>query len=114
MEGKKYESFNCDDGTRYVKDLRSLYLKTEGFEVVLAKDGEEDFKYFIDEKIDLRLFWIGCCRKHSGINCLSGKKKNSSVKVLMLTATSESEDELAAASNSGGDELVKNHFIQEY
>lgn len=31
----------------------------------------------------------------------------------MLTAKSESEDELAAL-QSGADEYVKNHFIQEY
>ena len=44
--------------------------------------------------------------KHSGITVCKEIKKNSSVKVLMLTAKSESEDELAAL-QSGADEYVK-------
>ena len=44
--------------------------------------------------------------KHSGITVCQEIKKNSSVKVLMLTAKSESEDELAAL-RSGADEYVK-------
>ena len=44
--------------------------------------------------------------KHSGITVCQEIKKNSSVKVLMLTAKSESEDELAAL-QSGADEYVK-------
>ncbi len=47
--------------------------------------------------------------KHSGITVCQEIKKNSSVKVLMLTAKSESEDELAAL-QSGADEYVKKPF----
>ena len=59
----------------------------------LAKDGEEALQIFYDEKIDLAILdWM--MPKHSGITVCQ-EIKNSSVKVLMLTAKSESEDELA-------------------
>ena len=73
--------------------------------MLLAKDGEEALQIFYDEKIDLAILdWM--MPKYSGITVCQEIKKNSSVKVLMLTAKSESEDELAAL-QSGADEYVK-------
>ncbi|AFH84117.1 Two-component response regulator [Bacillus anthracis str. H9401] len=101
----------ADDEQDMLRILKA-YFEKEGFEVFLAKDGEEALQIFYDEKIDLAILdWM--MPKHSGITVCQEIKKNSSVKVLMLTAKSESEDELAAL-QSGADEYVKKHFIQVY
>ncbi len=94
----------ADDEQDMLRILKA-YFEKEGFEVLLAKDGEEALQIFYDEKIDLAILdWM--MPKHSGITVCQEIKKNSSVKVLMLTAKSESEDELAAL-QSGADEYVK-------
>ncbi|MRR42301.1 response regulator transcription factor, partial [Bacillus anthracis] len=97
----------ADDEQDMLRILKA-YFEKEGFEVFLAKDGEEALQIFYDEKIDLAILdWM--MPKHSGITVCQEIKKNSSVKVLMLTAKSESEDELAAL-QSGADEYVKKTF----
>ncbi|KXZ02057.1 two-component system response regulator, partial [Bacillus cereus] len=97
----------ADDEQDMLRILKA-YFEKEGFEVLLAKDGEEALQIFYDEKIDLAILdWM--MPKHSGITVCQEIKKNSSVKVLMLTAKSESEDELAAL-QSGADEYVKKPF----
>ncbi|HDR4904780.1 TPA: response regulator transcription factor [Bacillus cereus] len=97
----------ADDEQDMLRILKA-YFEKEGFEVLLAKDGEEALQIFYDEKVDLAILdWM--MPKHSGITVCQEIKKNSSVKVLMLTAKSESEDELAAL-QSGADEYVKKPF----
>ncbi|MBK5429419.1 response regulator transcription factor [Bacillus sp. TH30] len=97
----------ADDEQDMLKILKA-YFEKEGFEVLVAKDGEEALQIFYDEKIDLAVLdWM--MPKSSGITVCQEIKKNSSVKVLMLTAKSESEDELAAL-QSGADEYVKKPF----
>ena len=94
----------ADDEQDMLRILKA-YFEKEDFEVLLAKDGEEALQIFYDEKIDLAILdWM--MPKHSGITVCQEIKKNSSVKVLMLTAKSESEDELVAL-QSGADEYVK-------
>lgn len=98
----------ADDEQDMLKILKA-YFEKEGFEVLLAKDGEEALQIFYDEKIDLAILdWM--MPKHSGITVCQEIKKNSSVRVLMLTAKSESEDELANKLQSGADEYVKKPF----
>lgn len=97
----------ADDEQDMLKILKA-YFEKEGFEVLLAKNGEEALQTFYDEKIDLAILdWMmPVC---NGITVCQEMKKNSSIKVLMLTAKSESEDELAAL-QSGADEYVKKPF----
>ncbi|GLV64459.1 DNA-binding response regulator [Bacillus mycoides] len=97
----------ADDEQDMLKILKA-YFEKEGFEVLLAKDGEEALQIFYDVRVDLAILdWM--MPKQSGIEVCQEIKKNSSVKVLMLTAKSESEDELAAF-HSGADEYVKKPF----
>ena len=88
--------------------ILKAYFEKEGFQVLLAKDGEEALEIFYEVKIDLAILdWM--MPKRNGITVCQEIKKNSSVKVLMLTAKSENEDELAAL-QSGADEYVKKPF----
>ncbi|EOP53178.1 MULTISPECIES: response regulator transcription factor [Bacillus] len=96
-----------DDEQDMLKILKA-YFEKEGFQVLLAKDGEEALEIFYEVKIDLAILdWM--MPKRNGITVCQEIKKNSSVKVLMLTAKSENEDELAAL-QSGADEYVKKPF----
>ncbi|WP_243522493.1 response regulator transcription factor [Bacillus pseudomycoides] len=97
----------ADDEQDMLKILKA-YFEKEGFQVLLAKDGDEALEIFYKEKIDLAILdWM--MPKKNGITVCQEIKKNSSVKVLMLTAKSENEDELAAL-QSGADEYVKKPF----
>ncbi|KEK23090.1 response regulator transcription factor [Bacillus gaemokensis] len=97
----------ADDEQDMLKILKA-YFEKEGFQVFLAKDGEEALQLFYEEKIDLAILdWM--MPKSNGLSVCQEIKKNSSVKVLMLTAKSENEDELAAL-QSGADEYVKKPF----
>ncbi|PGD85078.1 response regulator transcription factor, partial [Bacillus pseudomycoides] len=97
----------ADDEQDMLKILKA-YFEKEGFQVLLAKDGEEALEIFYEVKIDLAILdWM--MPKRNGITVCQEIKKNSSVKVLMLTAKSENEDELAAL-QSGADEYVKKPF----
>ncbi|PFK28310.1 DNA-binding response regulator [Bacillus cereus] len=97
----------ADDEQDMLKILKA-YFEKEGFQVLLAKDGEEALELFYEEKIDLAILdWM--MPKRNGITVCQEIKKNSSVKVLVLTAKSENEDELAAL-QSGADEYVKKPF----
>ncbi|MEI5891878.1 DNA-binding response regulator [Bacillus cereus] len=97
----------ADDEQDMLKILKA-YFEKEGFEVLLAKHGEEALQIFYDERVDLAILdWM--MPKQSGIAVCQEIKKNSSVKVLILTAKSESEDELVAL-QSGADEYVKKPF----
>ena len=97
----------ADDEQDMLKILKA-YFEKEGFQVHLAKDGEEALEIFYEVKIDLAILdWM--MPKRNGITVCQEIKKNSSVKVLMLTAKSENEDELAAL-QSGADEYVKKPF----
>ncbi|MDM5188923.1 response regulator transcription factor [Bacillus sp. DX4.1] len=97
----------ADDEQDMLKILKA-YFEKEGFQVFLAKDGEEALQVFYNEKIDLAILdWM--MPKVNGLGVCQEMKKNSSVKVLMLTAKSENEDELKAL-HSGVDEYVKKPF----
>ncbi|MEI4804281.1 response regulator transcription factor [Bacillus sp. NPDC077411] len=97
----------ADDEQDMLKILKA-YFEKEGFQVFLAKDGEEALHTFYHEKIDLAILdWM--MPKINGLSVCKEMKKNSSIKVLMLTAKSENDDELTAL-NCGADEYVKKPF----
>lgn len=96
-----------DDEEKLLKILKK-YFEVEGFSVETALDGEEAI-YKIDEnKIDLVILdWM--IPKISGIEVCKYIKENTNVKVLMLTARTQFDDELEAL-NIGADEYVKKPF----
>ncbi len=97
----------ADDEAQMVKIL-SAYFNKEGFNTILAKDGEEALNLFSSSKIDLAILdWM--MPKVNGIDVCRYIKDNSNTKVLILTAKGENEDELEAL-NCGADEYVKKPF----
>lgn len=97
----------ADDEISMLKILEA-YFKKEGCEVFTAKDGQEALDLFYDNKIDLAILdWM--MPKIDGIKVCKEIKGNSNTKVLMLTAKSETEDEIDALSY-GADEYVRKPF----
>lgn len=52
--GKNMKVLIADDEQDMLRILKA-YFEKEGFEVLLAKDGEEALQMFYDEKIDLAI-----------------------------------------------------------
>ncbi len=84
------------------------YFKKENFNVFTAKNGEEALDIFYENKIDLAILdWM--MPIIDGIEVCKEIKENSNTRVLMLTAKSQSEDEIEAL-NIGADEYIKKPF----
>lgn len=97
----------ADDEVSMIKIL-CAYFKKEGFNVFTAKNGEEALNVCYENKIDLAILdWM--MPVIDGIEVCKEIKENSNTKVLMLTAKSQSEDEIEAL-NIGADEYVKKPF----
>nr|UWI50630.1 response regulator transcription factor [Clostridioides difficile] len=97
----------ADDEVSMIKIL-CAYFKKEGFNVFTAKNGEEALNVFYENKIDLAILdWM--MPVIDGIETCKEIKENSNTKVLMLTAKSQSEDEIEAL-NIGADEYIKKPF----
>ena len=97
----------ADDENSMVKILEA-YFKKEGFNIFIAKNGEEALEIFSLNKIDLAILdWM--MPKINGIDVCKYIKKNSNTKVLILTAKSQNEDEIKAL-KCGADEFIKKPF----
>lgn len=97
----------ADDERDMLKILRD-YFVSEGFKVFLAEDGEAALDIFYNKKVELAVLdWM--MPKVSGIEVCRRIKERSDAKVLMLTAKSQNEDELAAL-NIGADEYIRKPF----
>ncbi|MGE6613651.1 response regulator transcription factor [Peribacillus sp. NPDC076916] len=97
----------ADDEKDMLKILKA-YFEREGFHVFLAEDGEEALTIFYSNKINLAILdWM--MPKANGLQVCKEIKSNSDTKVLMLTAKSENEDELAAL-KIGADDYVRKPF----
>ncbi|MGX7418145.1 response regulator transcription factor [Carnobacterium gallinarum] len=97
----------ADDSPEMVQIL-TAYLKKAGFTVFSAIDGEEALDIFYQEQLDLAILdWM--MPKLDGIQVTKEMKKVSPIKVLMLTAKSEGEDEVTSLT-SGADEFITKPF----
>ncbi|MBP2002059.1 DNA-binding response OmpR family regulator [Paenibacillus shirakamiensis] len=96
----------ADDDIDMVTILK-LYYEKEGFTVFTALDGEEALELAYQHSIDLAVLdWM--MPKLSGIE-VCRELKQRAVKVLILTAKSEDEDELRAL-EMGADEYIRKPF----
>jgi two-component system, OmpR family, alkaline phosphatase synthesis response regulator PhoP len=96
------------DDEVYMLKILEAYFSKEGFNTFLAKDGEEALSIFYEEKIELAILdWMMPYK--SGIELCQEMKRSSDVKVLILTAKGEHEDECRAL-EIGADEYVRKPF----
>lgn len=97
----------AEDNKELCRVLRT-YFEREGYHVFSAYDGEEALNIFYDEEIDIAVLdWM--MPVVNGISVCKEIKNSSDVKVLILTAKSEIDDELAAL-DIGADEYIRKPF----
>lgn len=97
----------ADDDPDMLK-IVDAYFRNEGFQIFLAQDGQQALDICINHKIDLAILdWM--MPKVSGIEVCRRLKKQQYIKVLMLTAKGEQEEELIAL-QTGADDYVRKPF----
>lgn len=86
-----------------------LYLEREGYEVSVASNGEDAFTELCKEPYDLLIAdWM--MPKMNGLQlCKEVRSYALPVKIMMLTAKSENEDEIAGLT-CGADDYIKKPF----
>lgn len=95
---------NEKDMLKILKD----YFEKAGFQVFLAEDGEQALGIFYSQKIELAILdWM--MPKLDGIKVCQEIKDRSDIRVLILTAKTQNEDELRALT-SGADEYLRKPF----
>lgn len=87
-------------------ELLRLYLEKDGFDTVIANDGEQAIKLFEDNKIDIIILDI-MLPKLDGWQVCRHIRKNSNVPIIMLTAKSETFDKILGLELGADDYLAK-------
>lgn len=97
----------ADDEEAILKILK-LYLEKEGFSCFLAKDGKEAQNIFYERVIDLAILdWM--MPEITGIELCKEFKTEKELKVIILTAKTQSDDELRGFI-MGADDYIKKPF----
>lgn len=102
------------DDDRELQEFAKLLLGTDGWNVLVASDGEEGWQIIQKEKPDLVFLDISM-PKVSGIELCQNIKNDSetkNIRVYMLTARTAEEDQIAA-SQAGAEGFIKKPFDSE-
>ena len=99
-----------------IQEMLSIFLKSEGFEVVCAYDYSEAGAYLsLNQPVDLVLLdWM--LPKGSGLQLLKELKSHSTTRaipVIMLSARAELEDKLTGLNTGADDYLAKPFSLKE-
>lgn len=96
------------DDESAMRDILKMYFEKEGYDVQLAKDGDEVLERLSLEPFDLLLLdWM--MPKTTGLEVLKSFRDFTEAKVIMMTAKTTTEDELAGLL-AGADDYVKKPF----
>lgn len=101
----------CDDELS-VRESLSLYLKREGFDVVLASDGQEALDQFKTQALDFIILDL-MMPKIQGTEVCKEIRKTSDVPVIMLTAKGEEIDRIIGFELGADDYIVKPYSARE-
>lgn len=102
-----YNILICDDEKDIVNAL-DIYLKAEGYNTVLAYDGNEALKAIAENEIHLILMDI-MMPECDGITALVRLRQNFNIPVILLTAKSEDTDKILGL-NVGADDYITKPF----
>lgn len=89
------------------------FLSHEGFEVVTATDGESALKLYEDGRPDLLILDIMMPGISGWDVCKEIRKKDNSLKIIMLTAKGEETDKVVGLEMGADDYLVKPFSLKE-
>lgn len=94
------------DDEKQMVNIITLYLRKEGFEVTVAFDGEEALEQLYEKQFDLAILdWM--MPKLNGVEVCKKIKELKNIKIIMLTAKSENDDEFLALEKGADDYLRK-------
>lgn len=97
----------CDDDAA-IREAVSIYLRSEGYSVVTAKDGKEALKQLSETNVHLVILdWM--MPVMDGMSALVKIRELSNVPVIMLTAKSEDIDTITGLS-LGADDYISKPF----
>jgi DNA-binding response OmpR family regulator len=105
---------NAENGTvvvveddPHIADLVDLYLRREGFRVLLAGDGEKGLEVFAQEDPCMVILDVGLPGARDGFDVCRHIRTASSVPVLFLTARDDEVDRILGLELGADDYLVK-------
>jgi DNA-binding response OmpR family regulator len=91
----------------HIADLVDLYLRREGFRVLLAVDGEKGLQIFKQEEPSIVILDVGLPGSLDGFDVCREIRSGSSVPVLFLTARDDEVDRILGLELGADDYLVK-------
>jgi len=94
------------DDEREIAELISIYLRNEGFDTVLAFDGEEALRAFDEDKFDLIVLDI-MMPKVDGIEVCRQLRLEHAVPILMLSARTQDMDKIMGLMTGADDYMIK-------
>lgn len=94
------------DDNKQITSVLSDYAKKEGYEVIIAYDGEEALRKFNNNKIDIVLLDV-MMPKVNGYDVCREIRKISNVAVIMITARGEDFDKIMGLDTGADDYIVK-------
>ncbi len=110
----KARNVSADSGTvvvveddPHIADLVDLYLRREGFRVLLAGDGEKGLVAFAQEDPCIVILDVGLPGVHDGFDVCRAIRARSAVPVLFLTARDDEMDRVLGLELGADDYLVK-------
>lgn len=109
---KKIKVLIVDDDV-FLSGIYFTKLDNEGFDVIIARDGEEGLKAALKEKPDLILLDV-LMPKLDGFEALKRLKEDASTKdipVILLTNLGQKEDVERGVKEGAVDYLIKAHFV---
>ena len=106
-DNSKLNVLVCDD-EKDIANAISIFLRSEGYNVLTASNGKEALEIIEDNDIHLVLLDI-MMPVMDGVTALSGIREISNVPVIMLTAKSEDTDKILGL-NLGADDYVTKPF----
>lgn len=94
------------DDNNDITDVLSVYAKKEGFEPVIAQDGEEAFKMFIRYKPEVILLDV-MMPKEDGYEVCRKIREKSDVPIILVTARGEDFERIMGLDIGADDYIVK-------
>jgi DNA-binding response OmpR family regulator len=94
-----------DDDTA-IADSTSIYLKNEGYDVLLARDGAEALRVLEENDVHLLLLDI-MLPKMDGITATLEIRKNKNIPIILLSAKSEEADKVLGLTVGADDYITK-------
>lgn len=94
------------DDNRDITDILSTYSRMEGFEPVVAGDGEEAFKLFLQYEPEVVLLDV-MMPKEDGYEVCRKIRSKSNVPVILITARGEDFDKIMGLDIGADDYIVK-------